>query len=290
MELGRHGDHRRRQPGMAPHAVLGLVDIGNGLRQGAVIADGAGQNVGNARLLAGPDDAVFDPQGLQAGGNRSGLSDCIEDVQVVVMPHGLQFLGVDILAQPGPEIARLDIVGGQRVSGQQRMAESVFDQPLHGVPAVLVEGHGWTQHPDDVAMLTIMFKDGVQFVVGSGERGFPRAPGAEGELVGMGLGDLKPSAWIRMPSSPFSVRPATTISPFFRRRASRTSIRSPSTTRTASIRLSGASVQPWPGRRIYSGKFEVAWKPGGAMPSAGAGSSLAGGLPAHSGLLKSGGI
>ena len=68
MELGRHGDHRRRLPGMDPHQVLRFVDIADGLRQRAVVTDRAGQDIGNVVFFTGVHDAVVDTQGVYRRG------------------------------------------------------------------------------------------------------------------------------------------------------------------------------------------------------------------------------
>ncbi len=101
------------------------------------------------------------------------------------MAHRLEFLAVDILAEAGAEDGGLEIMGGQGVAGHQGVAEAGPDKALHGLPAVLVEGHCRPEHPDDVAMPAVVFEDPVEFVVGAGEGGLAGAPRAEGEFVGV---------------------------------------------------------------------------------------------------------
>ena len=126
------------------------------------------------------------PRVFIAAADRTGLAHRVEDVEVVVVAHRLEGLGVDILAESGVVDRRFDIVGGQGVAGHQGVAETVFDQPLHGRSGVLVEGHRRAEHPDDMAVPAIVFEDFVEGVVGVGKGRLPGTPGAEGEFVGIG--------------------------------------------------------------------------------------------------------
>jgi hypothetical protein len=63
------------------------------------------------------------------------------------------------------------------------VAETVFDEPLHGVTAVFVEGDGGAEDPDNMAVITIMLEEVVEAVIRVGKRCFPCPAGAESEFV-----------------------------------------------------------------------------------------------------------
>ena len=101
MEHGSHADDGGCIPHLVTHGVLGLVHIGIHGRQGAVVPDGAAQNIGDVVLLQAVDDAIVDVFFLNELCHRTVIPDPVQQVQVVVVAVGLILGGVNILAQGG---------------------------------------------------------------------------------------------------------------------------------------------------------------------------------------------
>ncbi len=71
----------------------------------------------------------------------------------------------------------------QGIARQQAMAVIIFNQPLHRIPTVLVKSHCRAQHPNNMAMLTVMAKHLVQVVIASGKGCLSCSASPERELV-----------------------------------------------------------------------------------------------------------
>ena len=99
-----------------PHGVLGLIDIGVDLWQGAVVSDRTRQNKGDPLFDAAIQDAVVNPLPLYKSGDRAVLPHPVDGVDVVVMATRPGFLGVDILAQGGAQVGGFQVVGCQGIA------------------------------------------------------------------------------------------------------------------------------------------------------------------------------
>ena len=95
--------------------------------------------------------------------------------------HGL--LGVNVLAQGGVQQGALQVVGGKGVARQEAVGVAVFDEQLHGLAGVGVEGEGRPHDPDDIAVVLLVAEKLHQPVIVPGVGGLPAAAGAENEAV-----------------------------------------------------------------------------------------------------------
>ena len=173
------------------HGGRALVHVAVDLRQRAVVADGAGQYEGNAVFDDAVHDAVVDVVVFDEAGNGAAAAHLVDHVQMVVMAVGLGFLGVDVLAQRGVEQRTLQIVGRQRVSGQQPLRVARVHQRLHRPPRVVVEGERGAHHPQHVAAVGLFIAQQIhQLVVVAGIGGLAAAALTEHELVVQRVGRL----------------------------------------------------------------------------------------------------
>jgi hypothetical protein len=69
MELGGHGDDRGRFLGQRAHGFLGRAAVGQNLGQGAVVADGAGQDKGHAASM----QARMMPSGMRPSATAAAM-------------------------------------------------------------------------------------------------------------------------------------------------------------------------------------------------------------------------
>ena len=116
------------------HGVLSGIDVCQHRRQRPVVPDGARQYVRDAVPFAGVQNAVFDLLRFQKGGNRSVEPHPVDGVQMVVVPVGLTFLRVDVLPQGSVEVGCLQIMGGQRIPGQQGIHIAIHHELGEGCP------------------------------------------------------------------------------------------------------------------------------------------------------------
>ena len=165
MQLRGHAQDGRRLAHLCAHGVLRAVDIAIHLGQRAVVADGAGQHERHAAAHAGVHDAVPDAVGVEEGRNGAAGAHLVEHVDVVVVPVGRGALRVDVLAQRRAQQPGLQVVGGQGIARQQRMAVAALDQDAHGAARIGVKRAGGAEHPQDAAMLALMAQQAVQLVV-----------------------------------------------------------------------------------------------------------------------------
>ena len=73
-------------------------------------------------------DAVADLAGLHECLDGAQAADLIDGIDVVIVAVEVGLLGVHILPQSSPQIARLQVVGGQGVSGHQPVDKAVPHQ------------------------------------------------------------------------------------------------------------------------------------------------------------------
>ena len=99
MEHGGHADDGGCIPHLVAHGVLSLIYVSKHGRQGAVVPDGAAQNIGDVILLQAVDDAIVDVFFFNELCHRAMIPDPVQQVQVVVVAVGLILGGVNVLAQ-----------------------------------------------------------------------------------------------------------------------------------------------------------------------------------------------
>jgi len=110
-------------------------------------------------------------------------ADLIDGIDVVIVAVEVGLLGVHILPQSSPQIARLQVVGGQGVSGHQPVDKAVPHQGGKGGPGVGVKGTGRSHDPQDIPMLPFVAEQVVQAVIVDGICGLPAAPSTEGKCL-----------------------------------------------------------------------------------------------------------
>ena len=94
-------------------------------------------------------------------------------------------LRLDVLAERRVEVRALQIVRGQRVSGEHRVDVARLDDLGERRAREAVERERRPHHPHDVAVFALVLQQLVELVVLAGERRLARAPQAEGEVVGV---------------------------------------------------------------------------------------------------------
>ena len=156
MEGGGHTDDGGGLPHQRPHGVLSLIDVAVHLRQGAVIPDRAHQHKGHLLADALIHDAVSDLTGLHEGLDGAQAANLIDGVDVVIVPIEVGLLCIHVLPQSGSQIARLQVVGGQSVSGHQPVDKPGPNQGGEGGPGIGVEGAGRPHDPKDIAVLPLV--------------------------------------------------------------------------------------------------------------------------------------
>ncbi len=110
-------------------------------------------------------------------------ADGVQQIEVVAVALRLVPLVVDVLPQGGAEDRALQVVGRQRVAGQQGVAVALFDQRGHRLARIVVESHGRAEDPDDVAVVALVTQQVVQGVVIAREGELAGAARVEGELI-----------------------------------------------------------------------------------------------------------
>ena len=184
----QHGGHAHDRGGFAQvgaHGVLRIVGVAQHARKRAVVADGAGQHVGHALLLQRVHDAARHLLLLDEPADGAVQPHAVDGVQVVVVAERAVLLRLDVLAERRVEVRALQIVRGQRVSGEHRVDVARLDDLGERRAREAVERERRPHHPHDVAVFALVLQQLVELVVLAGERRLARAPQAEGEVVGV---------------------------------------------------------------------------------------------------------
>ena len=86
----------------------------------------------------------------------NGHYNLIDGIDVVIVPIEVGLLCIHVLPQSGSQIARLQVVGGQSVSGHQPVDKPGPNQGGEGGPGIGVEGAGRPHDPKDIAVLPLV--------------------------------------------------------------------------------------------------------------------------------------
>ena len=165
------GSHEQRHPDLGDvlaHLALRGDDVGDHIGNRSVVADRAGENDRNLLAVGFVHDAAREDAGVDRGLDPAERADPIDRAQVVHVPlfHGK---GVgQVHAERRPEELRLDIVGGQRVSGEQRVDEAVSDQTFQVFAGARVDDRRTADEQDPFAL----FVRALQFARDFGDQRF----------------------------------------------------------------------------------------------------------------------
>ena len=82
---------------------------------------------------------------------------------VVTIRH--RSLCIDILTKSGRKICTFKIMGGKGISSQDSIYISIFNQLAESISGIIVEGECRTKYPDDLAMVLVVFKQFIKFII-----------------------------------------------------------------------------------------------------------------------------
>ena len=172
MQLSGEGYYRRRLARVLAHGVLRVVYIRYHIGKRTVVADGAREHIGDIV----PDERLHDARAdvvlLDIVLYSARFADKVYRVQVMVVPVRDIVLCVYVLPEPGVEQIALEVVRREGVARKERVAVAVVDERLHGGAGVVVEHAGGTQHPDYLAVVSVVAQNIIEAVVVAGIRSF----------------------------------------------------------------------------------------------------------------------
>jgi hypothetical protein len=148
MERGGDKDGPRSLDGVLPHGVLRGEVVGVDARKGTVVADGAGEHVGNPIAHQRVHDPALDQPGLHRSLDGPCRADPVDGAHMQPMA-ALSGLASVAHSQGGPKDRRLDIVHGDGVAGQHRLYVAVPNEPLEIGPGPRVHQRR-SGHPDQI--------------------------------------------------------------------------------------------------------------------------------------------
>lgn len=151
-----HGGEAEDEAGvveMSGVGVLGFVHVGDGVGEGAVVTEGAGQDVGDF----GFDEFIHDAGGKAAGfdcaGDAAGLVDGVDGAHVVAVAVFFEAAVGDADAEGGAEQGRFDVMNGEGVAGEHGVDPAVADEFGQGLDASGVNDDGACDEDDLLAFL-----------------------------------------------------------------------------------------------------------------------------------------
>ena len=129
-------------------ALLGLDEVHQGVGQGPVVADAAGEHVGHVVRDQVVHDAGAQVPLLDGGAEAADAADRVDGPHVVLVPLVDGDPGVEIDPERRAEEGVLDVVHGERVPREQPVDPAPPDEPTQVVAAAAVHHHRPRHHDD----------------------------------------------------------------------------------------------------------------------------------------------
>ena len=129
----------------------------------------AALTIRNSAFLAAVDDAVVNMLFLDELADRTVVADSVDGIEMVVMTIRLILTCVDVLAESGLEISALKVMCSKSVSCKNSMSVSCLYDLGEGLAGIMVKCECRTHDPNDLAMIMLMAKQLIKFVVVLGE-------------------------------------------------------------------------------------------------------------------------
>lgn len=155
--------------------VLGLVHVGDGVRQGTVITEAAGEDEGDVGLDALVHDAGGEAAGLDGATDAAGVIDGVDGAHVVAVAVLFETTVVHADAEGGAEESGFDVVDGEGVAAEQSVDEAGLDEGAEGLDAAGVDDDGSGDDDDRFAFGAHLLDEGG----GLGDGGIDLAFGAD---------------------------------------------------------------------------------------------------------------